>query len=58
VPEAMQNLCERVGTERILTIPYAPQTDGMVERFIATLCWDLAMFVTHKECTLLDSGQL
>jgi hypothetical protein len=49
VPEVKQNLCERVGTERILTGPYAPQTDGMVERFIATLCWDLAKFVTHEK---------
>jgi hypothetical protein len=49
VPEVMQNLCERVGTVRILTSPYAPQTDGMVVRFIATQCQDLAKFVTQEE---------
>jgi hypothetical protein len=49
VPEVIQNICARVGTERIFTSPYAPQTDGMVERFNATLCRDLAKFVTHEE---------
>jgi hypothetical protein len=49
MPEVMQNLCVRVGTKRVLTSPYASQTDGIVERFNATLCWDLAKFVTHEE---------
>jgi hypothetical protein len=49
VPEVMQNFCARLETEIILTNPYAPQTDGMVERFNATLCRDLAKFVTHEE---------
>jgi transposase InsO family protein len=48
VPEVMQNLCARVGTERIVTSPYASQSDGMVERFNATLCRNLAKFVTHE----------
>jgi transposase InsO family protein len=45
----MQNLCARVETDKILTCPYAPQTDVMIERFNATLCRDLAKFVTHEE---------
>jgi transposase InsO family protein len=49
VPEVMQNLCAMVGTEKILTSPYAPQTDDMVGCFNATLCRDLAKFVTHEE---------
>jgi hypothetical protein len=47
-PEVMQNLCARVGTEKKTSL-YAPQTDGMVERFNATLCRDLAKFLTHEE---------
>jgi hypothetical protein len=49
VPEFTQNLCARVESERFLTSPYAPQTDGMLERFYATLCRDVAKFVTHDE---------
>jgi hypothetical protein len=48
VPEVMQNLSARVGTERFLTSPYTLQADGMVEHFNATLCRDLAKFGTHK----------
>jgi hypothetical protein len=44
----MQNLCARVGTENFLTSPYAPQTDGRVERLNETLCRDLAKFVTQE----------
>jgi hypothetical protein len=47
--EVVQNLCARVGTEKIFTSPYAPQIDGMVERFNAKLSRDLANFVTHEE---------
>jgi hypothetical protein len=47
--EVMKNLCARMGTEKILTIPYAPQTDGMVEVFSATLCRDLTKFSTNEE---------
>jgi transposase InsO family protein len=49
VSKVMQNLCARVGTNKIFTSPYALQTDGMVKRFNATLCRDLAKFVTHEE---------
>jgi hypothetical protein len=35
VPKVLQSFCARVGTERILTSTYAPQTDGMVVRFNA-----------------------
>jgi hypothetical protein len=45
----VQNLCARVGTNKNFTSPYAPQTDGMVERFNAMLCRDLAKFVMHEE---------
>jgi hypothetical protein len=49
VPEIMQNLCARVGTEKNLTSPYAPQTEDLVECFDATLCQELAKFVAHEE---------
>jgi transposase InsO family protein len=49
VTEVMQNVCARMGTENFLTSPYTSQTDGMIERFNATLCRDLAKFVTHEE---------
>jgi hypothetical protein len=49
VSEVVQNLCARVVTNKFFTSSYAPQTDGMVERFNATLCRDLAKFVTHEE---------
>jgi transposase InsO family protein len=35
VSEVVQNLCAKVGTTRTFTRPYAPQTDGMVERYNA-----------------------
>jgi transposase InsO family protein len=38
VSKVVQNLCARVGTKKIVTSPYAPQIDGMTERFNATLC--------------------
>ena len=44
----MRSLCARVGTKKVFTTPYAPQTDGCVERFNATLCRDLAAFVVHE----------
>jgi transposase InsO family protein len=49
VSDVVQNLCARVGAEKLFTSPYAPQTDGMVERFNATLCRDLAKFETLEE---------
>jgi hypothetical protein len=49
VSEVVQNLCARVGTKKNFTSPYAPLTDCMVERFNATLCRNLAKFVTHEE---------
>jgi transposase InsO family protein len=41
--------CARVRTKKIFTSPYAPQTEGMVDRFNGKLCRDLAKFVTHEE---------
>jgi transposase InsO family protein len=49
VSEVVQKKCARVETKKIFTSPYAPQTDGMVESFHATLCRDLVKFVTHEE---------
>jgi transposase InsO family protein len=49
VSEVVQNLCARVGSKKIFTSPYAPQTDGTVERFNGTLCWDLAKIVKHEK---------
>jgi transposase InsO family protein len=49
VSAVVQNLCARRGTKIFITSPYAPQTDGMVERFHAKLCRDLTKFVTHEE---------
>jgi transposase InsO family protein len=37
VSEVVQNFCARVGTEKHLASPSAPQTDGMIERFNVTL---------------------
>jgi transposase InsO family protein len=42
VSAMVKHLCERIGTEKIETSAYHPQTDGMVERYNRTLCEDLA----------------
>jgi transposase InsO family protein len=47
--EVVQNLCTKVGTEKIFTSPYASQTDVMVDRFNAKLSRDSAKLVTHEE---------
>lgn len=47
VSSVVRLLCSRVGTKKVFTSYYAPQTDGCGERFNATLCHDLAKFVTH-----------
>ena len=43
--ELVRCLCERVGTRKIFTSPYHPQTDGFVERFNRTLARDIRAFV-------------
>jgi hypothetical protein len=47
--DIVRNPCDKVGTHKIFTSPYAPQTDGCVERFSATQCRDLAKFLTDEE---------
>ena len=42
-------VCDIMNTRRTLTTAYHPQTDGLVERFNATLCEGLSMYVsTHQ----------
>lgn len=48
VSGVVRSLCARIGTKKVFTTPYAPQTDGMVERFNATLTGDLAKFVLDE----------
>jgi transposase InsO family protein len=49
VSATVKHLCERIGTEKIETSAYHPQTDGMVERHNRTLCEDLAKYVMGEE---------
>ena len=43
-------VCDIMNTRRTLTTAYHPQTDGLVERFNATLCEGLSMYVsTHQK---------
>jgi transposase InsO family protein len=49
VSAMVKHLCERIGTEKIETSAYHPQTDGMVERYNRTLCEDLAKYVMDEE---------
>jgi hypothetical protein len=57
VSEVVQNLCAKVGTKKYFTSPYASQTAGMVDLFDATLCLDLAKFVTHEEDWVLCAAK-
>jgi transposase InsO family protein len=41
VSSIVKYLCAKVGTEKIETAPYHPQSDGCVERFNRTQCNDL-----------------
>jgi len=43
------DLCRQVGTKKIFTSPYHPQTDGFVERFNRTLMKDVRAFVSTDE---------
>ena len=46
----VQSVCQIMNTRRLHTTAYHPQTDGLVERFNATLCEGLSMYVsTHQK---------
>ena len=46
----IQSVCKIMNTRRLHTTAYHPQTDGLVERFNATLCEGLSMYVsTHQK---------
>jgi len=49
VSEIILELCERVGTRKIFTSPYHPQTDGFVERFNRTIMRDIRAYVSIEE---------
>lgn len=44
----LRRLCENIGTKKVFMTRYSLQTDGMMERFNATFCWDLAKFTTYE----------
>jgi transposase InsO family protein len=46
--DVIRHLCEQVGTKKIFTSAYHPQTDGCVERFSRTLCNDIAKFILDE----------
>ena len=45
----MLEICAIVNTKKINTTAYRPQTDGLVERFNATLAQSLSMFVSDHQ---------
>ena len=46
----VKSICDIMNTRRTHTTAYHPQTDGLVERFNATLCEGLSMYVsTHQK---------
>jgi transposase InsO family protein len=49
VGEVIRAMCEKIGTKKIYTSSYHPQTDRCVERFNRTLCTDLSKFILDEE---------
>ena len=44
----MKSLCALLGCTKITTVPYHPESDGMVERFNRTCLTMLSMFVNDR----------
>ena len=49
VSGVIRSMCEYIGTRKVFTSPYNPQTDGFIERFNRTLCRDIKAFVAFDE---------
>ena len=47
--ELVKSLCEYMRTKKINTTAYHPQTNGLTERFNATLCQILSMYTDQKQ---------
>ena len=58
VSEVMQQTCELLKVERIMTAPYRPQTDGLLEKYHGTMCKNLSMYVNdrHDDWDVLLKG--
>ena len=48
VSEVMRETCELLKVERIMTAPYRPQTDGLLEKYHSTMCKNLSMYVNDR----------
>ena len=48
VSEVVAESCKVLGVERLLTTPYRPQTDGLLEKFNDTITKNLAMYVNEN----------
>ena len=50
VSEAFAKACRTLALRHILTRPHTPRTNGKVERFIQTLCKELAYAMSFQNC--------
>ena len=46
--QLFQKVCQKLGTEKTHTTPYRPQSDGLVERYNATLQRTFSMLVNEN----------